>query len=260
MQDAHSVSTPMDPDLYLSSASDDDHSLFLGLNVNYRYADGLISYLAISTRPNLAFPVSLLSQHWEKLGIQRWHAFKRLLRYLVGTQHLGLTLFCTDINIYTYADGSYANCSSTRRSYNGILVYLGNNLIHWKSQWQSSVSSSTEAEYKALYKGGQQIVWFRKLLLDMSLSISSPTLSFLGDNQPSIALAKNPLSSSRTMHINAQYHWLREQLVFNIFTLSYVSTMVMNADLLTTALHRVKHQGLVKYILSSSLPSAKLGG
>ncbi|MBW0502460.1 hypothetical protein O181_042175 [Austropuccinia psidii MF-1] len=261
MQNAHSVSTPMDPGVYLSTANDEDHSLFLALNVNYRRAVGLINYLAISTRPDLAFPVSLLSQHLEKPGIQHWRAFKRLLRYLVGTQHLGLTLSPTNIHIHTYADASYANCPSTRRSHTGLLVYLGNNLIHWKSRRQSSVSSSsTEAEYKALYEGGQQILWFRQLLLDMSFSVSSSTLSLLGDNQPSISLAKNPMSSNRTMHIDVKYHWLREQLSLNLFTLSYVPTTAMHADLLTKALHRVKHQGLLKHVCSSPLSSVELGG
>ncbi|MBW0484285.1 hypothetical protein O181_024000 [Austropuccinia psidii MF-1] len=245
MQNAHSVLTPMDPGVYLPAASDEDHSLFQALQVNYRRAVGLINYLAISTRPDLAFSVSLLSQHLEKPGIQHWRAFKRLLRYLVGTQHLGLTLSRTDILIRTYADASYANCPSTRRSHTGLLVYLGQNLIHWKSRRQPSVSSSsTEAEYKALYEGGQQILWFRQLLLDMSFSVSSPILTLLGDNQPSISLAKNPMSSNRTMHIDVKFHWLREQLSLNLFTLSYVSTTAMHADLLTKALHRVKHQEL----------------
>ncbi|MBW0538867.1 hypothetical protein O181_078582 [Austropuccinia psidii MF-1] len=130
MQNAHSVLTPMDPGVYLSPASNEDHSLYLALDVNYRRAVGLINSLAISTRPYLAFPVSILSQHLERPGIQHWRAFKRILRYLVGTQQLGLTLSRTDILIRTYADASYANCPSTRRSHTGLLVYLGQNLIH----------------------------------------------------------------------------------------------------------------------------------
>ncbi|MBW0492100.1 hypothetical protein O181_031815 [Austropuccinia psidii MF-1] len=136
MQNAHSVSTLMDPGVYLSCASDEDHSLFLALHVNYQHAIGRINYLAISTRPDLAFPVSLLSQHLEKPGIQHWWAFKWLLRYLFVTQQHGLTLFCTTIKICTYAYASYANCPSTSRSHTGLLVYLGNNLLHWKSRRQ----------------------------------------------------------------------------------------------------------------------------
>ncbi|MBW0461419.1 hypothetical protein O181_001134 [Austropuccinia psidii MF-1] len=151
MQNAHSVSTPMDPGVYLSTTNDEDHSSFLALNVNYRCAVGIINYLAISTRPDLAFPVSLLLQHVEKPGIQNWRACKRLLQYLVSTQHLGLTLHCTSIHISTYDNASYANCPSTRKSHTGLLVFLGSNLIHWKSRRQPYVlSSSTKAEYKAV--------------------------------------------------------------------------------------------------------------
>ncbi|MBW0485269.1 hypothetical protein O181_024984 [Austropuccinia psidii MF-1] len=240
MQNAHSVSTPMDSGVYLSAASDEDPSLFLALNVNYWCAVGLINYLAISTRPDLAFHVLLLSQHLEKPGIQNCWAFKRLLQYLIGTQHLGLTLSPTNIHIHTYANASYANCPSTRHFHTGLLVYL--------------------VEYKALYKGGQQILWFQQLLLDMSFSISSSTLSLLGDNQPSISLAKNPMSSNCTMHIDVKYHWLQEKLSLNLFTLSYVPTMAMHAYLLTKVLHFVENQGLVKHVCSSPLLSIELGG
>ncbi|MBW0547470.1 hypothetical protein O181_087185 [Austropuccinia psidii MF-1] len=251
----------MDPAVYLSCASDEDHSLFLALNVNYQHAKGRINYLAISTRPVLAFTVSLLSQHLKKPGIQHWWAFKWLLRYLFGTQQHGLTLFCTSINIRTYAYASYANCPTNSRSHTGLLVYLGNTLLHWKSRRQPSVSSSsTEAEYKALYKGGQQIFRFRQLLLDMSFSISSSEFSLLGNKQQSIALAKNPMSFIHTMHINVKLHCLREKLVLNVFTLYYVSTIAMHADLINKALHCVKHQGLVKHVFSSSFPYAELGG
>ncbi|MBW0542474.1 hypothetical protein O181_082189 [Austropuccinia psidii MF-1] len=186
MQNAHSVSTPMDPGVYPALEIYEDHSLFLALNVNYKHEVGLISYLAISTRPNLEFPGFLL--------LKNWCPFKRILQYVFVSQHLGLTLFCTDIDINNYAYSSYDNFSSTSRSHTWLLVYLGNNLIHWKLQWQLSVcSSSNEAEYKALYKGGKQTVWFIQILPGMYFSVSSPTLSLLGNNQPLIALAKTPI-------------------------------------------------------------------
>ncbi|MBW0544510.1 hypothetical protein O181_084225 [Austropuccinia psidii MF-1] len=176
----------MDPGVYLSLENYEGHPLFLALNVNYKHEVGFISYLAISTRPNLEFPGFLLLQHPRP--------FKRILQYVFVAQHLGLTLFCTNININTYAYVSYASFSSTSRSHTWLLSYLGNNLIHWKSQCQSSVSSSSnEAEYKALYKGEQQTVWFIRLLPGMSFSISSPTLSLLGNNQTLIALAETPI-------------------------------------------------------------------
>ncbi|MBW0475572.1 hypothetical protein O181_015287 [Austropuccinia psidii MF-1] len=59
MQNSYPVSTPMDTGIYLYNANDDDDSLFLAPNVDYRHAVGLINYLAVSNRANLAFPLVL---------------------------------------------------------------------------------------------------------------------------------------------------------------------------------------------------------
>ncbi|MBW0501109.1 hypothetical protein O181_040824 [Austropuccinia psidii MF-1] len=102
----------------------------------------------------------------------------------------------TQLNLRVYADTSYANCPVSRRYHTGLMIFLDNTLIHWKSRRQPSVSSSsTKAEYKALYDGAQQVLWFCKLFNDVSLGASTLCLTVLGDNQPSIALAKNPLAS-----------------------------------------------------------------
>ncbi|MBW0551807.1 hypothetical protein O181_091522 [Austropuccinia psidii MF-1] len=136
------------------------------------------------------------------------------------------------------------------------MVFLHNTLIHWKSRRQSTVSSSsTEAEYKALYEGTQQVLWFRKLFNDLSLVSSKFDLSLLGENRPAIAMAKNPMSSARTMHIDIKFHWIREQLSEGLFHLGYVPTTEMHADLLTKALHRVKLQTFLSQASVTSIPS-----
>ncbi|MBW0587327.1 hypothetical protein O181_127042 [Austropuccinia psidii MF-1] len=116
-------------------------------------------------------------------------------------------------------------------------------------------SSSTEAEYKALYEGTQQILWFQKLFNDLSLVWSKFVLSLLGNNQPAIAMAKNPMSLARTMHIDIKFHWIREQLSKALFHLPYVPTTEMHADLLTKALHRVKLQTFLSQASIKSIPS-----
>ncbi|MBW0537286.1 hypothetical protein O181_077001 [Austropuccinia psidii MF-1] len=249
MAASKSVTTPLDAGTYLLPASNEDHRTFLSLGVNYCRAVGLLNYLAILTRPDLAFSVSLLLQHLEKPGMVHWNAFKRLLCYLSGTRMLGLTIAKAQLNLRVYADASYANCPVSRRSHTGLMIFLNNTLIHWKSRRQPSVSSSsTEAEYKALYDGAQQVLWFCKLFNDVSLGASTFCLTLLGDNKPSIASAKNPLSSVRTMHIDIKFHWICEQLLKGLFELSYVPTADMHADLLTKALHQVKHEDFVKQV------------
>ncbi|MBW0547925.1 hypothetical protein O181_087640 [Austropuccinia psidii MF-1] len=90
MKNSHAVKTPLEPGAYFSVASNEEQSAFNSLKLNYGRAIGLLNYLAVSTFPDLAFPVSILSQHLEILGIQHWAGFKRILRYLAGTRTIGL--------------------------------------------------------------------------------------------------------------------------------------------------------------------------
>ena len=56
-----------------------------------------------------------------------------------------------------------------------------------------------------------------------------------GDNQGSIALAKNPVYHQRTKHIATQYHFTREKVAQGVVELVWISTKEMLADLLTKA-------------------------
>lgn len=67
----------------------------------------------------------------------------------------------------------------------------------------------------------------------------------LGDNQGSLALAKNPEFHSRTKHIEVQYHWIRELVEGGEVNLSYIPTNDMLADALTKGLSRNKHERLM---------------
>lgn len=74
--------------------------------------------------------------------------------------------------------------------------------ISWMSKKQATVALSTaEAEYAALSTATQEAVWLRRLLGDLKVLSNSPTI-LMGDNQGSIAIAKNPVSHARTKHIN----------------------------------------------------------
>ena len=51
-----------------------------------------------------------------------------------------------------------------------------------------------------------------------------------------MALAVNPLSYSRSKHIDIQYHFVQKQLAWDIISLSYIPTNDMAANGLTNAL------------------------
>jgi hypothetical protein len=59
-------------------------------NVPYSNAVGSIMYLMVSTRPDLAYAISVLSRFMSSPGKEHWKAMKWLMRYLKGTSKLGL--------------------------------------------------------------------------------------------------------------------------------------------------------------------------
>jgi hypothetical protein len=73
---------------------------------------------------------------------------------------MGLTLGASLSPLAIYTDANHANDKENSYSYYGYLVMLGDSLISWKAKKYASVSSSTlEAEYVGLYKGGREAVW-----------------------------------------------------------------------------------------------------
>jgi len=71
-------------------------------------------------------------------------------------------------------------------------------------------------------------------------------ITIFGDNQGSMALAKNPEFHSRTKHISIQQHFIREKLEEEEVHPEYLPTGDMVADLLTKALPREKVERLRK--------------
>lgn len=232
----------------LTKASPSDHRDFLQLNVNYRQVLGLLNYLSVSTRPDISFTVSQLSQHLETPGLTHWKAVLHLLRYLAGSISYGIRLNgnCDLGRFQVYTDADFANCTDDRRSYSGYIALLGGNIVSWRSKKQPTVSTSTtEAEYRELYEGVQESVWFDQLFTSIKRKVQTKYELFV-DNQSAISLATNPLFQQRTKHIDVIYHWIREIYDSGLFHLKYISTNDMKADMCTKALGTQKHQQIVK--------------
>jgi hypothetical protein len=246
MSDCRITSTPMVQNTRLVPASPADIEQFRRAGHDYRRALGLLNYLSVSTQPDISFTVSQLSQHFESPGMTHWNAVIHLLRYLRGTLNCGLLLDGSSMvnaqHVTIYTDADYANSTTDRKSYGGYISMIGSTLISWKSKKQPTVSTSTtEAEYRALYDGVQEAVWINNLLS----SLGSPTTAKINmkvENQSAIALATNDLFQQRTKHIDIKYHWTREIFESGLIDITYVSTNSMLADMCTKALGPLKHQ------------------
>lgn len=243
MNECRSVATPFIPDTHLVPATEGEIAQLNALDVSYRGIVGCLGYLAQCTRQELAYPCSILGQFLENPGITHWMAAKHVLRYLSGTRYVGLTFQASPSppQVIGYSDSDWAACRFSRRSISGYAFILCGGAISWRAKKQVSVaSSSTEAEYRGLLDAGKEALWLRQVFFSiLPDSASGPTTLFC-DNQAAIALTKSNAFRAKTKHIEAHFHWIRDQVSAAHISIPYCSTSDMAADVFTKAVDRVK--------------------
>ena len=163
MEQCKTTATPLQQNLKLSS---DDGTKQVDATL-YRKLVGSMIYLT-TTRPDLAYSVSVLSQFMSRPIDSHWNAAKCVLRYLSGTCNYGLLY--TDISNVTlagYSDSDWAGNVDDRRSITGYAFSIGSGVISWSSKKKSTVAlSSCEEEYQALCAATCEAIWLRRLLSD----------------------------------------------------------------------------------------------
>ncbi|CAI7919522.1 unnamed protein product [Closterium sp. NIES-54] len=165
---------------------------------------GCLMYLMTCTRPDLAYPLSILARYVAPGRHRPEHmaAAKRVLRYLCSTSGLGLVLGGRSPVVLTgHADASWFDDLATQRSSQGYTFSLGSGSVSWRSTRSSSIlSSSCEAEIYAGAMAAQELRWLTYLLTDLGEPPRSPPVLYV-DNKAMLALCREHRLEHRTKHI-----------------------------------------------------------
>ncbi|RVW61630.1 Retrovirus-related Pol polyprotein from transposon RE1 [Vitis vinifera] len=192
MLDCKPVDTPMDPNVKLVPGQGEP----LGDPGRYRRLVGKLNYLTI-TRPDISFPAKVYCSE------NRGH-----------TQVVG------------YTDADWAGSPTDRRSTSGYCVFIGGNLISWKSKKQDVVArSSAEAEYRAMALATCELIWLRHLLQELRFG-KDEQMKLICDNQAALHIASNPVFHERTKHIEVDCHFIREKIASGCVATSFVIQMI----------------------------------
>lgn len=200
-------------------------------SVKYREAVGSLMYTAVTTRPDIMYAVMRASTKLCNPTEHDWIAVKKIFRYLRGTDDCGI-LYSKTETLQAYCDADFA-CNSSSKSTSGIVFMVSGGPVYWRSQVQKIVTlSSTEAELVSLCTAVKDLIWLRKLTLEVGLTESSPSELFC-DNQSTIKLSLNEKISQRTRHMSVRAAYPRDQVERKQIIIKYINTQDQLADLFT---------------------------
>ncbi|CAI7740336.1 unnamed protein product [Closterium sp. NIES-53] len=166
---------------------------------------GCLMFLVTYTRPDLAYPLSILARYVApgRHRTEHWEAAKRVLRYLCSTLGMGLVL-----------------------GGRGPAVLTGHAVASW------------------IYAGAmaaQELCWLTYMLTDLGERPRTSPVLYV-DNKAMIALGKEHRLEQKTKRIALRYFLARELQQRGQLRLAYVATRANTADIFAKALQPGDHQ------------------
>ncbi|KAJ0925089.1 putative RNA-directed DNA polymerase [Helianthus annuus] len=234
------VNTPIELSHVVNKLTDSDKTEIVDVT-NYQKLIGKLIYLSL-TRPDISYAVQYLSQFMHKPLTVHLRIALRLLRYLKLSPGKGLVFKKSDsFDLTCFADSDWAKCLDTRKSVTGYCIFLGNNLVSWKSKKQSTVSRSTgEAEYRAMCSATCELVWIVNVLSELGVQCKIPIPVFC-DSSAAMSIAANPVFHERTKHFEIDLYFLREKVSNGFIVTNKVESQDQLADIFTKGLSVTQH-------------------
>ena len=231
---------------------DDDPRIEAG---SYQEIVGKLLFLS-HTRPDICYSVNVLSQFMHSPRNSHFQAVNRVLRYLKGTPGFGITFRRTGkLDLILYTDSDFGGSRVDYRSTTGYCTFLGGNLVTWRRKKQGPVSkSSTEAEFRAMSKGIDEVIWIKHILDELKIKYERPII-LRCDNKSAISIAHDPVDHDRMKHVNIDRFYIRDHLDQGIIRTDHVDSEEQCADIFTKGLPLKTMKHLVSKLGMSGIHS-----
>jgi hypothetical protein len=151
-----------------------------------------------------------------------------------------------ELNTSIYFDSDHAHDKKTGRSISGVVAFLGNAPIIWKSKRQGVVQTSTYgAEFSTMRLATEEAIAIRYMLRSLGIRTSTPSNVF-GDYTGVLKSATPNEATLKKKHVALSYHCVRENVSSGTIKPYQVGSKDNIADLLTKPLERgcfMQHTG-----------------
>ena len=210
----------------------------------------------LDVRPDIAFPVSKLSQRQCNPRVKDMEAQIFLVHYLFGTKDKGLVLRRADnasartlVQLRGYTDMSFACHSNGKSQYcicfdlvekspatslNPLKRLYNTGMFYLKSFMAPTVDLATcEGEVGALVEGCKDGIFFRGVLKELHQDQVEPTPMY-GDNDSTIVLATSYSGKhKRVRYMLPKVMWLMEHTKNRVFEMLRLGTKELPSDVAT---------------------------
>ncbi|RDX63022.1 Copia protein, partial [Mucuna pruriens] len=140
------------------------------------------------------------------------------------------------LSMEIYTNGDYAGSIVDRKSTSGYCIFLGGNLVTWRSK-------NVEAKFQAMAHDIYEGLWMKMVLDDLKVKYEGP-IKFFCDNNSAISIAHNPVQHNRTKHIEIDKHFIKKKLNNGLVVITHVSIGLQVADIFTKGLLAARFQEL----------------
>ena len=139
-------------------------------------------------------PAKCLARSMAKPTPRSLKDLKKVERYLMGTKHMAVHLFCQTFprSISTYVDSDFAGCRPTRRTTTGMVQVVGEHVLKHTSNLQGATGLNlSECEYCALTHGAVRGLGLKTCTADLGFNMS---LQIFSDSSAAKAFASRRVS------------------------------------------------------------------
>ncbi|GKA80121.1 putative ribonuclease H-like domain-containing protein, partial [Tanacetum coccineum] len=181
----------------------DENGIDVDVHV-YRSMIGSLMYLT-ALRPYIMFAIYACARHQVNPKVSHLNAVKRIFGYLKHQPKLGLWYpRDSPFELEAFSDSDYGGASLDRKS---------------------------TTEYVAAANCCGQVLWIQNQMMDYGFNFMNPKIHI--DNESTISVIKNPVSHSRTKHIEIRFHFIRDCYEKRLIEIIKIHTDNNITDLLT---------------------------
>ena len=168
----------------------DKHSEYNAPNSNHRWSSSSMNLVqGLSKTSGDFFALSVLSRYLTKVTPQHGAYAKHILWYVWGCKHAKITWYASKVHfplkagqLHSYADSSWEDVLSSRKSTNSYDIFLNNAVVSWKTKLSAILATSTEAELISAAHCAAEVVFLRKLAEELGFHQVSPTIIYEDNN------------------------------------------------------------------------------